>query len=143
MAKLFDWMQYLDGEPGYSEVERLKYYYPKYETELHRKNWLSGYLHGKSHRELSMRKIKDQGLDPSKLTLQQMNGHRGWVTKKSKRLIIRLLFLRYAIDQGMSRANANSHPLGIFPTKAEDFGKSTIRKHTRGTVPLPSETRQN
>lgn len=93
----------LDGFPDADEIRRLVDYYPTYERE-HRKGLLQGILDGTEHTKLVFMKMSAKGVvDP---TPQQIGGHGRWVASKLRRTAIRLLYLRYTLDKGLTRKKA-------------------------------------
>lgn len=117
--------------PDTWELSRLVEHYPTYKWE-HRTALLRGYFEGKTSDELVDAKLIAKAIDKSKLSPQSLGGHARWVKDKVKRTIIRLLYLRYRIDNNLSRIQANQQLLKKYPStnNAEDAGASTIRKAT-------------
>ena len=124
----------LGGRPPDTEIARLIKYYPTYQY-AHRMQLLLGLFNGKSHEELVLGKMTAKGLDPSAVGKQSKGGHGKWVTAKVRKAAIRVQYLRYRIDQELSRVKANQLLLKTFPdSTAKDGGQSSIRKITYSPV---------
>lgn len=129
----------LGGKPSEAEKSRLIRYYPTYQY-VHRKELLDGLFDGKSHEELVLGKMTAKGLDVSAMTKQAKGGHGKWVRAKVRDATMRLLYLRYRLDQDMTRRQANKKLLGYFDDpKAKDGEQlsgwqSSIRKITYSPV---------
>ena len=123
----------LDGIPGDAELARLVHCYPTYEL-AHRKALLRGIFDGKTHTDLVLSKLEAKGIEYP-VSKQSKGGHGLWVAAKVRRTVIRLLYLRYRLDDGMSRRQANQALLKKFSfTSQGDCGQSSIRKATRSPV---------
>ncbi len=123
----------LGGKPSDAEIERLIKYYPTYQY-IHRIQLLQGLFDGKSHEELVLGKMTAKGLDES-ISKQAKGGHGKWVVAKVRKAVIRLLYLRYRIDDKMSRRQANQQLVKKFSlSTANDGGRSSIRKDTHSVV---------
>lgn len=123
----------LGGKPDDIELERLKKYYPTYQL-VHRTELLQGLFDGKSHEELVLGKMTAKGLDTS-ITKQAKGGHGKWVVAKVRKTVIRLLYLRYRIDQDMTRRQANKQLINRFAFSEELHAhQSIIRKYTRSPM---------
>ena len=123
----------LGGKPNDTEFARLIKYYPTYQYP-HRWQLLQGLFDGKSHEELVLGKMTAKGLDTS-ITKQAKGGHGRWVVAKVRKTTIRLWYLRYRLDQGMTRRQANQQLVKRFPfSTAKDGGQSIIRKDTHSPV---------
>ena len=123
----------LGGKPSDDEIARLVKYYPKYQY-IHRFQLLHGLFDGKSHEELVLGKMTAKGLDTS-ISKQAKGGHGRWVVAKVRRAVIRLLYLRYRLDDDMSRRQANQQLVKKFSlSNAKDGGRSSIRKDTHSDV---------
>ncbi len=123
----------LKGKPSETEIERLVEYYPTYQY-VHRIQLLQGLFDGESHDELVLGKMTAKGLDTS-ISKQAKGGHGKWVVAKVRKTVIRLLYLRYRIDDGMTRRQANKQLIKKFAF-SEDLHshQSIIRKYTRSPV---------
>jgi len=123
----------LDGIPGDEELARLVHYYPTYER-AHRKALLRGVFDGKTHTDLVQGKLQAKGIEYP-VSGRSKGGHGLWVAAKVRRTVIRLLYLRYRIDHGMSRRQANQTLFQQFTfTDKGDCGQSSIRKATQSPV---------
>ncbi len=134
--KLMNAKKELETLPDITELNRLVEYYQTYEWE-HRSALLNGYFQGKTVKELVVDKLKAKNIDPSKCSPQSLGGHSRWVKSKVKKAIIRLLYLRYRLDDGMSKMKANQEILKRYPSKSEyteDVGQSAIRKMTHTSI---------
>lgn len=123
-------LELLGGTPDSDELSRLVEYYPTYER-LHRKGLIKGFFSGKSPAEMASNKIDALGV-PGVVSKQSKGGHAKWAMAKSHRLVIRLLYLRYRLDEGKSKRQANQLLLQkTWSTSAKDCGQSNIRKATK------------
>lgn len=127
--------------PSQDELIRLVEYYQTYNW-IHRVGLLNGFFSGKTIDELVDDKLAVMGKDRLKLTKQQIGGHKTWVIRKISKTIIRIMFLRYFINKGYSRKEANRFLKEDFPAKegAKD-PTSNIRKATSfilEDIPPPS-----
>jgi hypothetical protein len=123
----------LGGKPSDTEIERLVKNYPTYQY-VHRIQLLQGLFDGKSHEELVLGKMTAKGLDTS-ITKQAKGGHGRWVVAKIRRTAIRLLYLRFRLDQDMTRRRANQQLLKKFKFSGKpDADQSSIRKATQSPV---------
>lgn len=123
----------LDGKPNETEIERLKKYYPTYQL-VHRTQLLQGMFDGSSNEELVLGKLTTKGLDTS-VAKQSKGGHGRWVVAKVRKTVIRLLYLRYRLDEGMSRRQANQQLVKRFEfSDRPHAGQSVIRKYTLSPV---------
>jgi hypothetical protein len=123
----------LGDKPDEIEIERLKKYYPTYQI-VHRTQLLQGMFDGSSNEELVLGKMMAKGLDTS-ITKQAKGGHGKWVTAKVRKTVIRLLYLRHRLDEGMTRRQANQQLVKRFKfSSAKDGGQSIIRKDTHSVV---------
>ena len=126
----------LDGPPDYTELVRLVYYYPTYEM-AHRKGLLQGFFDGKTQAEMVQDKINTK-VGKKQLPKQSKGGHGLWVVSKARKAVIRLLYLRYRLDQGMTKRQANQQLWKQFASsKTTDGDQSNIRNTTRSKI-LPS-----
>jgi len=133
--ELLDAKEELETLPDDNELRRLVYYYPTYDWE-HRFALLHGYFKGKSRSELLDDKLIAKNIDKSQCTPQMLGGHARWVKYKVKRAIIRLLYLRFRLDQELSQIQANQNILKKYPSDkpAQDVGQSYIRKATHSPI---------
>ena len=95
----------LDGIPDDAELARLVDYYPTYQL-AHRKALLRGIFDGRTHTDLVLAKLNAKGIEYP-VSKQSKGGHGLWVASKVRRTVVRLLYLRLRLDQGMSRRQAN------------------------------------
>jgi hypothetical protein len=113
-------------EYGDASVLRPTYQY------VHRIQLLQGLFDGKSHEELVPGKMTAKGLDTS-ITKQATGGH--GVVAKVRKTVIRLLYLRFRIDDGMTRIQANQQLVKKFGRSDNLYAdQSIIRKYTRSPV---------
>lgn len=125
-------LELLGDAPGTDELSRLVQYYPTYERP-HRKGLIKGFFSGQGPSEMASDKIDALNL-PSAVSKQSKGGHTKWAMAKSHRLVIRLLYLRYRLDEGKSKRQANQLLLQkIWSTSAKDGGQSNIRKATKSS----------
>ncbi len=123
----------LKGKPSEAEIARLIKYYPTYQY-VHRSQLLHGLFDGESHDQLVLGKMTAKGLDTS-ISKQAKGGHGKWVVAKVRKTVIRLLYLRYRIDDDMTRRQANQQLVKRFTfSNAKDGGQSIIRKDTHSPV---------
>src|ERR1039457_1581324 len=123
----------LGGKPNETEIARLIKYYPTYQY-IHRMQLLQGLFDGKSHEELVLGKMTAKGLDTS-ITKQAKGGHGRWVVAKVRKTVIRLLYLRFRIDDDMTRIQANQQLVKKFGRSDNlHADQSIIRKYTRSPV---------
>lgn len=123
----------LGGKPSEDELARLVEYYPTYKY-VHRFQLLHGLFDGKSHEQLVLGKMTAKGLDTS-ISKQAKGGHGKWVVAKVRRAVIRLLYLRYRLNDGLTRRQANQQLVKKFSlSNAKDGGRSSIRKDTHSVV---------
>jgi len=134
-TKLLDATKELEKLPDINELNRLVKYYPTYEWE-HRMALLNGYFQGKTLSELVNDKLKAKNIDKSGCNHQSLGGHARWVKEKVRKTIIRLLYLRYRLDQGLTQRQANQQILIKYPSpkNTQDAGQSAIRKMTHSTI---------
>lgn len=119
------------GKPSESELERLVEYYPTYKL-AHRKQFLKALFDGESHEDLVRRKMADKGLVES-ASKQSKGGHGRWVVAKGRRTVLRILYLRYRLDKGLTRRQANQILRKKFSGEspyADVIGPSSISKAT-------------
>jgi hypothetical protein len=118
--------------PDTEELARLVDNYPTYKW-VHRSALLNGYFQGRTLAQLLKDKLSAKGLNADELSPQSLGGHGRWVREKVKKTIVRLLYLRYRIDDGFSRIESDQLLLKKFGTDAaSDGGQSAIRKMTAG-----------
>jgi len=123
----------LGGKPDDSEIDRLKEYFPTYQI-VHRTQLLQGMFDGSTVEEIILGKLTAKGLDTS-ITKQAKGGHGRWVKAKILRTVIRLLYLRFRLDLGMTRRKANQELLNrFFLLATPESGQSSIRKATHSPV---------
>lgn len=132
MVDILDAKKELGKLPDIDELNRLVEYYPTYEWE-HRANLLYGYFQGKSVEEMVDDKLTAKNIDKSSCKYQCIGAHTKWVKFKVKRAIIRILYVRYRLDENMTKRVANQQILKKYFSKknAKDGGQSSIRYHTR------------
>ncbi len=122
----------LGGKPDDTELDRLKKYFPTYQI-VHRTALLQGMFDGSSMEELIIGKLTAKGLDTS-ITKQAKGGHGRWVTAKIQRTVIRLIYLRFRLDQDMTRRKANQQLTSQFGFFGKSDGRSSIRKATHSPI---------
>lgn len=146
---LLDAKEELGVLPDDKELERFIECFPNF-TFKYRENLLKKYFElEKNEEELESRKeakIKDKlrlvileakGIKDEDISSQQKGAIHSYIVKKVRSIIIRILFLRYHLDEGKTRVKANNLLLQRFDSKvAEDVGQSAIRKHT-GKFKMP------
>lgn len=120
--------------PTETELSRLAFYFPSYNRE-HRTGILRGLFVEKSIDAILDQKFKVIGKDRALMTQGQLKGHKGWAHKRIKYTFVRLLYLRYLKDQGLSKNQARSkvhqdHVVGIF---GHDMSRSNLNDITRST----------
>jgi len=122
-------MNYLRYKPDSVELDRLVEYFPTYKL-AHRRSFLKGFFEGKGVSDLVADKLRAKGIDQS-LNKTSKGGHARWVKAKSRRLVIRLLYLRLRLDDRLTKRKANQWIFkNIWSTSAADGGQSNIRKAT-------------
>lgn len=125
----------LEGTPDTDELKRLVKYYPTYKLN-YRAVFLEGFFNGDSYPELVAKKLSAKGIE-SPLTDQEKGGHGKWARSKAVKVLMRLLYLRFRLDKGMTRRQANREILSLFPPSAPIYKaskQSTIRKNTSSKV---------
>lgn len=127
-AKLLDAAEVLGTIPDYEELRRLRKYYPTYEWE-HRKALLYGYFQGRLIKQLVEDKLRVKGIEIQTCGPRSLGGHSRWVREKVKRAFVRILYLRYHLDDKVTQREANRQLLQQF-----DVGQSAIRKMTHTPV---------
>ena len=120
--------------PDKYELMRLGEYYLNFKLN-HRVNLLEGmFLLGSSVEEIVNAKLDAKGIDKKSINKRSLNCHRSWVIRKGKKAIILLIYLRYRIDEKLSRDEAlkqmNHYKYDFGYNKSMDAGQSSIRKHT-------------
>jgi hypothetical protein len=118
----------LGGKPDEKELDRLKKHYPTYYL-VHRAQLLQGMFDGSSNEELVLDKLTVFGLDAT-IAKQAKGGHARWVVAKVRKTVIRLLYLRYRLDEGMTRRQADQQLFKRF----EFSDRSSIRKATHSPL---------
>lgn len=88
----------LDGIPDLAEIRRLADCYPSY-AKAWRTGLLQGILDGKSHTEMVAAKMRAKGV--ATVTPQAKGGYATTIPAKLRKTAIRMLYLRYRLDQGM------------------------------------------
>jgi len=134
--KLLDAKDELGYLPEEAEFQRLIKHYDSYSWE-HRNKLLRGYFESKSVVELVEAKLKAKGKPKLELlTKQEKGAHTMWVFKKVKKLIVRLKFLRYTLDDGLTQVEAHQKLLPKYGSKkeAQDGGQSNVAKMTHSNV---------
>lgn len=120
----------LGGVPDQEELNRLIYFYPTY-VWSYRGGLIKDFFGAKDLEEMIDLKIARKEL-PIPQKKQQRGGHGRWIKSKLNRLVIRLLFLRYRIDEGLSKIEANQRIYQhVWSTDAKDLGQSNVRKATK------------
>jgi len=137
MAELMDAYTELDGKlPDQAELDRLVHYYPKYKQE-HRQQLLHGYFHHKSVDQIFDSKLDAKNI-PTPLKKGGKGGHYRWIYYKVKYVIIKLKYLRYRLDQNLTKRQANNLILKHYgpasDKKTKDGGQSGISKITKSAV---------
>lgn len=134
MAKPLPTVEVLGGTPDEAELSRLVLNYPTYEWE-HRFALLRGYFEGRTREELVSAKLKALGKDVNFCSPLSKGGHSRWVGQKIHKTFVRLLYLRYRLDEGLTQVRANQKLLKRFGSDgASDAGQSAIRKITHSPV---------
>jgi len=123
----------LGEAPNKDEVERLAKYYTSYQVKKHRKGFLQGVFEHKSIGQLALDKSNNVDFK-GEVTNQHLGGHAKWVVAKLRTMVIRFLYLRYFLDEGLSRIKSNSailqHKILFVDPDNVQSVKSTIRKAT-------------
>ncbi len=128
-------LKLLGKSPDAETLARLVANYPTYNWE-HRKQLLVGYFSGKTQAEMIADKLKAKVIS-TPISKQAMGGHGRWVKYKSRSAIIRILYLRYRLDDHLTQIQANARILKLF-----DYGEdsnietvqSTVRKETYSPI---------
>lgn len=123
-------IELLGGAPDQNEIKRLTQYYPTFEWN-HRSGLLWGFFEGKKYSELVDEKLSIKGISLP-INKQSRGAHTSWAVNKTKKYVIRMLYLRYRLDLGMNQIKANATIFKKVPldSKAKDAGQSSIRKAT-------------
>ena len=132
---LLDAKKELRKLPDIYELNRLVKYYPTYEWE-HRMALLMGYFQGKNTSELVDAKLKAKKIIKASCSNKSLGGHARWANTKVKRTIIRILYLRYRLDQNLTQIQANQELHKKYPSEktTEDGGQSNIRTMTHSPI---------
>lgn len=122
-------VELLGGIPNKQELLRLREHYKTFEWN-YRSSLLYGFFDGMTVDELT-----DEKLDLKNVELpisgKQRGGHSRWVVTKPKKYVLRILYLRYRIDQGLNQIEANQLVAKAFSTSDKnDTTQSNIRKAT-------------
>ena len=132
----------LGGTPSDHEIQRLVLKYPTYNLP-HRKHLISSITDGKS--PVFMAKKKLEALGQTEMCPQQLGPNVKWATAKIRRFVRRMYYLRYRIDQGMTRRQANQrilYKLELRSTRTPNSVESrqrTVRRDTQGAaIDLPT-----
>lgn len=96
----------LGGIPSDAELARVVRYYPSFKKP-YRAQLLKGMFEGKSQKEIVAGKIEVEGLS-TQMSAQSKGGHGKKVAAKIRRTAIRLLYLRYRLDEKVSQIKANN-----------------------------------
>jgi hypothetical protein len=118
----------LGAAPDAAELSRLVQHYRTYEWE-HRNALLYGYFQGRTVSELVQDKLYAKGINPKSCTSRSLGGHGRWVRKKVKKAFVRILYLRYRLDEHLTQREANRRLFEEDKTKS-GLGQSAIRKIT-------------
>lgn len=131
---LQDAIDLLGDFPDVIELQRLVENYPTYE-KAHRMGLLKGFFEGKSVTHLVQDKRQALNKTP-RGSARSAGGDARWVSKKARKTVVRILYLRYRIDEHMTRIQANRALLKNLPyeTNSKDAGQSNIRKMTLSPV---------
>lgn len=130
MSKLLNAKEELITLPDKKELERFIECFPKF-TKEYRQELLWGYFQDKSIDELREDVLNAKGINSSRISAQQKGGVNSGIVRKVKSVVIRILFLRYYLDEGFSRKLANNKLVRRFGSDiAKDVGMSAIRKQT-------------
>jgi len=129
-SQLMNAKEELETLPDNDELNRLVEYYETYEWE-HRFLLLNGYFLGKTVKEMVLDKLKAKDIDPSTCSPQSLGGHSRWVKSKVKKAIVRLLYVRYRLDDGMSKKEANQELLKRYPSIKEGTKDVVNRQYAR------------
>lgn len=121
----------LGGIPGKEKLDRLIENYPSY-TREHRYALLEGIRDGADPLVMVESKLQAKGIKD--VTKQGKGGHARWVTSKLFRFTVRVLYLDYRIDNGLTKRQANAAILKRLSVLSEadnyESAKRIIRKHT-------------
>ena len=126
-AQLFD---DLKGIPDEDEIMRLAANYPTFYSKPYRMGFLHELLDGKKHKEMIESYLKAKGIEfPSR---QEKGKATVWVAKKAKKVALRLLYLRFVLDEKLGREAAikelmDWHPHLVGATTISNIRKATIR----------------
>lgn len=123
----------LEGKiPDSDELDRLVENYPSFKW-AHRDALLHGYFRGETLRDLVEAKLRTLNIDIGTRTPRSLGGHSRWVREKVNKTLVRILYLRYRIDDSLNRRAADQMLLKNFSSdRAKDAGQSAIRKMTEG-----------
>lgn len=122
--------------PDSAELQRLVKYYPTYGWE-HRKVLLQGYFKDLPPSVLVDKKLEAKGIDKKSLSNSSIGAHTRWVKLKVEHVIIRILYLRYRLDDGLTRRQSNQKLLveyGSEKPNTQDGGQSNLRKVTHSKI---------
>lgn len=131
-----DVIKALKREPAYFEIERLVTNYPTYKLK-HRAILLEAITTGRSHKWVTAAKISAKKTFVFSDSKQAKGGHARWSSAKLRRTALRLLYLQYRFDEGLSRRQANAKLVQAQPesdARDLDLLQSNIRKATYSPV---------
>lgn len=120
----------LGGMPDNDDIRRLVKRYPSYKLG-HRSALLHGLLDGKEHAEIVDETMKAKGVESA--APHQKGGHGRWVAKKVRKVALRLLYLRYRIDEKMSKKHARDKLINEHPHLAKTISRSALGKQVAFT----------
>jgi len=126
----------LGNEPTCHEIERLVTYYPTYKLK-HRQILLEAIITGRSHEWVTAAKITVKKTFMFADSKQAKGGHARWASAKLRRTTLRLLYLHYRLDLGLSRRQANARIVQAQPASDArnlELLQSNIRKATHSPV---------
>ena len=123
--------------PTIDELNQLAYYYDSYNDD-HRKGILRGFFIEQSGEMILGVKFKAKGLDPATMPPQALGSHVKWPKQKAEKAMIRLLYLRFRLKDGLSHKQANQqiNKLLPFPDGSKDIKQDAITDIT-STPELP------
>ena len=126
-------VEILGGVPNSDEINRLKDAYCTYDFPR-RGLFLQKYFNTDSLKSLTEDRVTlEHGQQAT--SIQSKGGYGNWVRSKSRRLVVRLLYLRYTLDEGCTRRQANQK---INQLTWLDYTQSSIRKATQLKPKEPS-----
>ena len=126
MKKQLDAKEELGGNPSSQDLDRLVQQYRTY--KLPRRQTLPQYFTGRTIPQLVDDRLAALNIDASTLTAKQLGGYRRGAREKVNKAILRILYLRCRIDEGLSRKHANQRLIERYRSQ---LGKSAIQRATR------------